>query len=135
MRAWKLRSTPPGHTCLDEKWCPRKAENKGVLACVAKCGRSQKWDYGEEFRTGFKTKRQAAMCGRTMQEYAGQKGVEGPLPAGHEGVPRGFGLKTGDHGDTADGAGDHGRPAQLSTDYGRSGLQTFGVFFPERWYL
>ena len=40
--------------------------------------------------------------------------MKGLLPAGHEGVPRGFGLRTGDRGDTAGGAGDCGRPAQLS---------------------
>ena len=37
---------------------------------------------------------------------------------GHEKVPRGFGVRTGDYsGDIADGAGDCGRPAKWSRDY------------------
>ena len=39
----------------------------------------------------------------TLQE---RKGVKGLLLVGHEKVPCGFGLKTGYHGDIADGAGD-----------------------------
>ena len=46
------------------------------------------------------------------KDAAGRKGVKGLLLVGHEKVPRGFGLTTGDHsGDTADGAGNRGRPA------------------------
>ena len=41
----------------------------------------------------------------------GKKGVERLLLVGHEEVPCGFGLRTGDPGDTADGAGNSGRPA------------------------
>ena len=48
----------------------------------------------------------------TMPEYAGRTGEKGLSLVGHEEVPRGFGLRTGDCGDTADGAGDCGRPAQ-----------------------
>ena len=33
------------------------------------------------------------------------------LPVGHEKVPRGLGLRTGDRGNTADGSGNSGRPA------------------------
>ena len=34
-----------------------------------------------------------------------RKGVKGLLPVGEEEVPCGFGLRTGDTSDTADGAG------------------------------
>ena len=54
----------------------------------------------------------------TMRDHVGRKGVKGLSLVGHEKLPRGFGLRTGDHGgDTADGAGDNGRPAQPSLDY------------------
>ena len=46
-----------------------------------------------------------------------KKRVKGLSLAGHEEVPRAFGLRTGDHSDTVDGAGNYKRPAQLSTDY------------------
>ena len=36
--------------------------------------------------------------------------MKGLLLVSHEKVPRGFGLRTGDFGDTADGAGDSGKP-------------------------
>ena len=40
------------------------------------------------------------------RDAAGRKGVKGLLLVGHEKVPRGFRLRTGDRdGDTADGAG------------------------------
>ena len=39
------------------------------------------------------------------REAAGRKGVKELLLVGHEKVPCGFGLRTGDPGDTADGAG------------------------------
>ena len=42
----------------------------------------------------------------------GRKGVKGLLLVGHEKVPCGFELRTGEHsGATADGAGNPGRPA------------------------
>ena len=44
------------------------------------------------------------------RDAAGRKGVKGLLLVGHEEVPCGFGLRTGDRGDTADGAGNRGRP-------------------------
>ena len=37
--------------------------------------------------------------------------MKGLLLVGHEEVPRGFGVRTGDRSDTVDGAGNHGRPA------------------------
>ena len=46
-------------------------------------------------------------CGR---DAAGRKGVKGLLLVGHGKVPCGFGLRTGDPGDKADGAGNQGRP-------------------------
>ena len=48
---------------------------------------------------------------------AGRKGVKGLLLLGQEKVPRGFGLRTGDPGDTADGAGNQGEACQPSIDY------------------
>ena len=54
---------------------------------------------------------------RALWDHSGRKGVKELLLAGHEEVPRGFGLRTGDFGDTAVGAGNLGRPAQMSTDY------------------
>ena len=46
------------------------------------------------------------------RDTAGRKVVKGLLLVGQEKVPRGFGLRTGDHSsDTADGAGTRGRPA------------------------
>ena len=59
----------------------------------------------------------------TTTDPAGQdsrqrrKGVKGLLLVSQEEVPHGIGLRTGDGGDTADGAGDCQRPAQLSMDY------------------
>ena len=44
------------------------------------------------------------------KDIVGRKGVKGLLLVSHEKVPRGFGLRTGDFGDTADGAGDSGKP-------------------------
>ena len=50
--------------------------------------------------------------GECRRDVWGRKGVKGLLLLGHEKMPRGFGLRTGDHGgDRADGAGNHGRPA------------------------
>ena len=48
---------------------------------------------------------------KNAEDAAGRKGVEGPLLVGHEKVPCGFGLRTGDPDNTADGAGNQGRPA------------------------
>ena len=43
--------------------------------------------------------------------------MKGLWLVGHDKVPSGFGLRTGDRGsDTADGAVNSGKPAQLSTD-------------------
>ena len=56
-----------------------------------------------------------AQC-RTLVGPYRSRGVKGLLLAGHEEVPHGFGLRTGDLGDTAVGAGNHGRPIQLSID-------------------
>ena len=39
-----------------------------------------------------------------MREHAGKKGVNGHWLVGHEEVPHGFRLRSGDCGDTADGA-------------------------------
>ena len=46
-------------------------------------------------------------------DAVGRKGVKGLLLVGHEKVPCGFGIRTGDPSNTADGAGNQGRlPAQ-----------------------
>ena len=41
------------------------------------------------------------------KDIVGRKGVKGLLLVSHEKVPRGFVLRTGDPGDTAEGAGNH----------------------------
>ena len=52
-----------------------------------------------------------------MRYHVGRRVVKRPSLVGHEEVPAGFGLRTGDRGgDTAD-AGNRGRPAQLTIDY------------------
>ena len=43
----------------------------GVLAGVADCGRSRKWDYRGGSRLGFKLKAGFQSGGETMQDYAG----------------------------------------------------------------
>ena len=51
------------------------------------------------------------------RDTAGRKGVKGRLLVGHEEVPHGFRLRTGDPGDTADSAGNLGRsssPARIT---------------------
>ena len=48
---------------------------------------------------------------KCRRDTAGRKGVKGVLLVGQEKVPHGFGLRTGDPGDTEDGAGNLGRPA------------------------
>ena len=57
-----------------------------------------------------------------MRDHEGRKGVKGLLLVGHEKVPCGFGLKTGDHsnGDTVDSAGNCGRPANRAQITGRN---------------
>ena len=56
---------------------------------------------------------------------------------GHEEVPCGFGLRTGDPGDTADGAGNQGRPASQAWTTGKNQElpepQT-SIYFLEIWY-
>ena len=68
----------------------------------------------------------------------GRKGVKRLLLVGHEKVPRGFGLRTGDlGGDIADGAGNRGKPASCSWITGRNWEPSPAVgfyFFPEKRY-
>ena len=45
------------------------------------------------------------------RDAAGRKRVKGLLLVGHENVPCGFQLRTGDPGDIADGDGNRERPA------------------------
>ena len=47
----------------------------------------------------------------------GKKGVKCLSLVGHEEVPHGFGLRTGDRGDIADGVRNLGRPDKLSMNY------------------
>ena len=54
------------------------------------------------------------------RDVMGRKGVKGSLLVGHEKGPGGFGLRTGDPGDTADGAGNRGGPASRSWITGKS---------------
>ena len=67
----------------------------------------------------------------------GMKGVKELLLLGHEKVKWGFRLRTGDAGDTADGAGNQGRPASRAWITGKNrGLpepQT-SISCPETWY-
>ena len=44
------------------------------------------------------------------RDTVGRKGVKRLLLLGHEKVPCGFGLRTGDPSDTAGGAGNQGMP-------------------------
>ena len=50
----------------------------------------------------------------------GRKGVKGLSLVGHEKVPLGFGLRTGDHSDTAYGAGNGRRPASRAQITGKN---------------
>ena len=60
--------------------------------------------------------------GECRRDTAGRKGVKGLLLVGHEKVPQGFGLRTGDRGgDTADGAENQGKPASQAWLLGRTG--------------
>ena len=71
------------------------------------------------------------------RDTAGRKGVKGLLLVGQEKVPRRFGLRTGDPGDTADGAGNRGRPAIRARITGKNqGLPEpwTSISFPEIWY-
>ena len=67
-------------------------------------------------RLGFKLKVGPPRGTGTMQDHAGRKGVKGLSLAGPKEVPRGFGLRIGDCGNTADSAVNCGRPAQPSMD-------------------
>ena len=46
--------------------------------------------------------------------------MKGLLLVGQEKVPRRFGLRTGDPGDTADGAGNRGRPTSRTRITGKN---------------
>ena len=64
--------------------------------------------------------------------------MKGLLLVGHERVQCGFGLRTGDPSDTADGAGNRGRPAPQARVTGENSgklpePQT-SISFPEIWY-
>ena len=68
-----------------------------------------------------------------MPDHAGRKGVKALSLVGREGVLCGFGLRTGDHGDTADGAGNHGRPASRARIRGKNqelAEPWTSIFFP-----
>ena len=103
---------------------PERLKTAEMLAGVANCGRTRKWGYRGCSRLGFKVKAGPHKGVETMQHneggqceiLQGRKGVEGLSLVSHEKVPRGFGLRTGDCSDTADGAGDCGELAQLSID-------------------
>ena len=74
--------------------------------------------------------------GRTMQDHAGRKGVKGLSLVGHEEVPRGFGLRTGDSSSNqqhSGGAGDVGDLPSRARITGRnreSNGATHFYFFP-----
>ena len=72
------------------------------------------------------------------RDAVGRKGVRGLLLVGHEKVPCGFGLRTGDPSSTADGgAGNRGRPASWARNTGKNqGLPEpwTSISFPEIWY-
>ena len=53
-------------------------------------------------------------------DTVGRRGVTGFLLVGHEKVKWGFRLRTGDPGDTADGAGNRGRPASQARITGKN---------------
>ena len=100
-------------------------KNRGMLAGVTDCGRSQKWGCRGRLGLGFKPRRHshlASLFGTirlfgcsllpllprglgSRRDFAGGKGVKGLLLMGHEKVPHGFGLNGDCGGDTADGAG------------------------------
>ena len=75
--------------------------------------------------------------GEGRRDASGRKGVKGLLLVGHKKVPHGFGLRTGDPGDTADGSGNCGRPASQAQitekDQGLPEPQT-SISFPEMQY-
>ena len=59
----------------------------------------------------------------SLEEFrrdAGRKRVKGLLLVGHENVPCGFELRTGDPGDIADGAGNRERPASQAWITGKN---------------
>ena len=92
-----------------------------MLPRVAEYGRSRKWGY-RGVRLGFKQKGRPKCAEGTVWDLAGPCGSIGGerTLAGHEEVPRGFGLRIGDRGDTADGAGNHRRPASQARTTGRN---------------
>ena len=67
-----------------------------------------------------------------MRDNVGRERVKGLSLVGHEEVPRGFGLITGDPSDTADGDGDCRRPAQPNTGGTQSQVKLWtSISFPE----
>ena len=66
-----------------------------------------------ETRCSTGAKLSLSSLGEFRRDLVGRKGVKGLLLVGHEKVPCGFGIRTGDPSNTADGAGNQGRlPAQ-----------------------
>ena len=71
----------------------------------------QPWGWGLESR------RDSAGLGMgMMRNLAGKDGVKGLRLVGHEKVPHGFGLRTGDCSDPADGTGEPQEASQPRTD-------------------
>ena len=117
----------------------------GVLAGVASCRRSWKWVMEEDQGWHLNTKGRPPCAMEKVRDLAGpcggKKGWKRLSTAGHEEVPHGFGLRTGDLADTDDGVGNRGRPAQQGTDYGEEPghvgcrLQFFSLFSSGRQYF
>ena len=93
-----------GNGAAEEDW--RWDLNPGSAA-------KQGWDC---VAVGAPSCHMASETGETLQ---GRKVVKGLLPVSHEKVPHRFGLRTGDPGNTADGAGACGRPASRARITGR----------------
>ena len=71
------------------------------------------------------------------RDHEGRKGMKGLLLVGHEKVLCGFGIRTGDPANTADGSGNRGRPASQAWITGKNqGLPEprTSISFPEIWY-
>ena len=124
MRAWRGFTPPPGATpAWNYYGSPERLKTTGVLAGAAACERSRKWGYRGSSRLGCKLKAGHHVGQRLDREdnvrpHAKKRG-KGLSLVGHERVPRGFGLRTGDHGgDTADGAGNLGRAAGRNHESG-----------------